>query len=65
MELSKQLLKAELAAHEIESKSLDDIADQFNIKVYNYMAHNDGLMDNVTDLDNSLKENTLITISIS
>ena len=56
MELSNSYFKAELPAHEIENKSLDDIAEQFNIKVYNYMADNYGLIDNASDLDNSLKE---------
>ena len=56
VELSKQLLQSR-TANEIENRSLDDIADQFNIKVYNnYMADNYGLIDNANDLDNSLKE---------
>ena len=54
--LANNYFKAELPAHEIENKSLGDIADQFNIKVYNYMAYNHGLIDNASDLDNSLKE---------
>ena len=54
--LANSYFKAELPAHEIENKSLDDIADQFNIKVYNYMADNYGLIDKASDLDNSLKE---------
>ena len=40
----------------IDYKSLDDIADQFKIKVYNYMADNYDLIDNASDLDNSFKE---------
>ena len=54
--LANNNFKAQFPAHEIENKSLDDIADQFNIKVYNYMADNYGLIDNASDLDNSLKE---------
>ena len=54
--LANSYFKAELPVHEIENKSLDDIADQLNIKVYNYMADNYGLIDNASDLDNSLKE---------
>ena len=54
--LANSYFKAELPAHEIENKSLDDIAEQFNIKVYNYMADNYGLVNNASDLDNSLKE---------
>ena len=54
--LANNYFKAELPAHEIENKSLDGIADQFNITVYNYMADNYGLVDNASDLDNSLKE---------
>ena len=54
--LANNYFKAELPAHEIENKSLDDIADQFSIKVYNYMADNYGLIDKASDLDNSLKE---------
>ena len=54
--LANSYSKAELPAHEIENKSLDDIADQFNIKVYNYIADNYSLVDNASDLDNSLKE---------
>ena len=54
--LANSHFKAELPAHEIENKSLDNIADQFNIKVYNYMADNYSLINNASDLDNSLKE---------
>ena len=54
--LAKNYFKAELPAHELENKSLDDIADQLNIKVYNYMADYYGLIDNANGLDNSLKE---------
>ena len=54
--LANSYFKAELPAHEIENKSLDDIADQFNIKIHNYMADNYGLVENASDLDNSLKE---------
>ena len=54
--LANNYFKAELPAHEIENKSLDDIADQFNIKVCDYIADNYGLVDNASDLDNSLKE---------
>ena len=45
--LANNYFKAELPAHEIENISLDHIADQFNIKVYNCMADNYGLIDNV------------------
>ena len=54
--LANSYFKAERPAHEIENKSLDDIANQFNIKVYNYMADNYALIDKASDLDNSLKE---------
>ena len=54
--LANNYFKAKFPAHETENRSLDDIADQFNIKVYNYMADNYGLIDNASDLDNSLKE---------
>ena len=35
--LANNCFKAELPAHEIENKSLDDTAYQFNIKVYNIL----------------------------
>ena len=54
--LANNYFKAELPAHEIENKSLDNIADHFNIKVYSCMADNYGLVVNVNDLHNSLKE---------
>ena len=54
--LANSYFKGELPAHEIENKSLDGMADQFNIKVYNCMADNYGFVDNSSDLDNSWKE---------
>ena len=49
--LASNYFKAEFPAHEIENKSLDDMADQFK-----YVADNYGLINNANDLDNSLKE---------
>ena len=54
--LANNYFKVELPAHEIENKPLDDMADHFNIKVYSYMADNYGLIGNINDLDNYLKE---------
>ena len=56
MELSKQLLQTQTSSIRNRNKSLDDIADHFNINVYNYMADNYGLIDNASDLDKFLKE---------